>query len=192
MHLVNSDRRPHADLMRHLALIAILTASAHADPEPTRYSVGVSPALAALKGGGIEADLMPAGHVRFFVATFTLAIPKLFQRGNSDEGWTIRDTGGGVGAEYFVRSAGRGLFFGALAETQNHHDQRVGMSQNSLEVGVAAEIGYRWMPWRSLYITPRLLAVVPLYRTKERTLGGETLDEGPVRPVPLLYTGWQF
>ena len=66
------------------------------------------------------------------------------------------------------------------------------MSQNSLELGVAAEVGYRWMPWRSLYITPRLLAVVPLYYSKERTLGGETLDEAPVRPVPLIYTGWQF
>jgi hypothetical protein len=48
------------------------------------------------------------------------------------------------------------------------------------------------MPWKNLYVTPRLLAVVPLYRTKERTVAGESVDEGPVRPVPLLYAGWQF
>jgi hypothetical protein len=28
--------------------------------------------------------------------------------------------------------------------------------------------------------------------SKERTLAGETLDEAPVRPVPLLYSGWEF
>jgi len=181
--------------MRSTALLAacVLASStaAHADDD-TRVSVGVSPALAALKGGGIEADIMPPGHVRFFASVFTLAIPKLFLRDQSDEGWSIRDTGGGLGAEYFISSAGRGLFVGLLAETQNHHDERMDTSQNSLELGVAAEVGYRWMPWRNLYVTPRLLAVVPLYRTKERTVAGESVDEGPVRPVPLLYAGWQF
>jgi len=172
-------------------IIALATVStAHADDTP--YSVGVSPALAALKGGGIEADIMPISHLRLTASVFTLAIPKLFLRDNSDEGWTIRDAGGGLGAEYFLSSVGRGLFFGAIAETQNHHDERMDLSQNSLEIGVAAEVGYRWMPWRQLYITPRVLAVVPLYRTKERTLGGETVDEGPVRAVPLLYAGWEF
>jgi len=181
--------------MRHLALLAILTTTttaAHADPEPTRYSVGVSPALAALKGGGIDFDVRVRGHVRLFASTFTLALPRLFQRDNSDEGWTIRDIGAGAGATYFLRSTGRGLFVGALGVVQNHHDERMGLAQNSLELAVAAEVGYRWMPWRNLYVTPRLLAVVPLYSSKERTLGGETFDEGPVRPVPLLDTGWEF
>jgi len=187
--------------MRTLILAALVTMSSVAAAEPSdphsaysndwRLSAGISPALAVLKGGGVEVDAT-RGHTRFFVSTFTLRIPKLFQRENSDEGWTIRDTGGGIGAEYLFRGDGRGLFVGAVLEAQNHHDERVGMSQNSVELGVAAEVGYRWMPWRSLYITPRLLAVVPLYYTKERTLGGEKLDEAAVRPVPLLYTGWQF
>jgi hypothetical protein len=189
--------------MHNLAAITIAAALASSTPagaEPVataaetgwRFSVGVSPALALLKGGGIEVDVMPPGHLRFFASAFTLAIPKLFQRSNSDEGWTIRDTGAGVGIEYFLRATGRGVFFGAIIEVQNHHDERMGLSQDTLELGVAAEIGYRWMPWRNLYITPRLLAVVPLYQNNERTLGGETLDEAPVRPVPLVYAGWEF
>ena len=177
--------------MKQLILLAVLVlaAPAHAD---TKYSVGVSPALAALKGGGIEADIMPPGHIRFFASVFTLAIPKLFLRDNRDEGWEIRDTGAGVGAEYFLRADGRGFVVGAIVEVQNHHDERMGEEQASLEFGVAAAIGSRWMPWKNLYITPRLLAVVPLYNSKERMLGGEKLDEAPVRPVPLLYAGWQF
>jgi hypothetical protein len=180
--------------MRHLVLAAVITASSVAAAEPVedwRLSVGVSPALAILRGGGIEADVT-RGHARLFASVFTLRIPKLFLRDNADEGWSIRDTGAGLGAEYLLRGDGRGLFVGALLEAQNHHDERIGMAQNSLELGVAVDVGYRWMPWRSLYITPRLVAVLPLYYTRERMVGGEKLDEARIRAVPLLYTGWQF
>jgi hypothetical protein len=179
--------------MRNLIAISLLAIATPAFAESeTKVSAGVSPALVALKGFGIEADVMPAPHLRVFAAAFTLAIPKLFQRENSDEGWTIRDTGGGIGGEYFLRDDGRGFFFGAILEAQNHNDRRMGLSQNSLEIGVAAEAGYRWMATDHIYVTPRVLLVAPIYKTKERTLGGESVDEGPVRVVPLLYTGWQF
>lgn len=185
--------------MRHtIALLVLVLSTTVAAAEETtaesrwKFGVGVSPALALLKGGGIEVDAMPPGHFRFFASAFTLAIPEAFQRDNADEGWDIRDTGGGVGAEYFLRDDHEGWFVGLIAEMQNHRDERLGMSQSSLEFGLAPEVGYRWMPWRNLYITPRLLAVVPLYTTKEREIAGEKVDEGPVRPVPLLYAGWQF
>ena len=157
-----------------------------------RLSAGFSPALVLLQGFGLEADLMAPRHLRFFASAFTLAIPELFMRDDADEGWSIRDTGAGAGVQVALRPDGRGLFAGVLVETQNHHIERAGQSLDSLELGVAAEIGYRWMPWRGLYITPRLLAVVPLYMSKERELAGESIDEPPVRPVPLLYTGWEF
>jgi hypothetical protein len=155
-------------------------------------SAGVSPTLMLLKGIGVEVDFKAPEHFRLFASVFTLVIPELFQRDNADEGWSIRDTGGGAGIQYHLRADGRGLYVGALVESQNHHIERMGQSLDALEIGVAAEIGYRWMPWKGLYITPRLLAVVPLYMSKERTLAGETLDEAPVRPVPLLYSGWEF
>lgn len=157
-----------------------------------RVSAGFSPTLVLLQGIGLEADLMAPRHVRFFASVFTLAIPELFMRDDADEGWSIRDTGGGAGVQVALRADGRGLYLGALVETQNHHLERAGQSLDSLEVGVAGEVGYRWMPWRGLYVTPRILAVVPLYMSEERALAGESIEEPPVRLVPLLYTGWQF
>lgn len=178
--------------MRQFIMLAAVALSTPALAEDRwRFGVGVSPTLALLEGGGVEVDVMK-GHARYFASVFTLAIPKFIQRDNRDEGWTIRDTGGGIGAEYFFRDDGRGWFVGGIVEMQNHHDQRMGMSQSSLEFGIAPEVGYRFMPWKNVYITPRILAVVPLYMTKERELAGEKIDEAPVRPVPLLYAGWQF
>jgi len=178
--------------MRYLPVLVVFVSSvAHAEPE-TRFSVGTSPVFPALEGVGIEADVMPPGHLRYYAAAFTFALPSWLQRSNSDEGWTIRDSGGAVGADYFLDAAGRGVFFGLVAEVQNHHDDRMGMTENALEIGVAAELGYRWMPWRGLFVTPRLLAVVPVYMSRDRRLGNASFDEAPVRPVPLLSTGWQF
>lgn len=155
-------------------------------------SAGLSPTLMALKGIGFEVDVKGPRHLRLNASAYTLALPELFQNDNAGEGWTIRDTGGAAGAQVYLRADSRGFYVAALVESQNHHLERAGQSLDALEIGVAAELGYRFMPWKGLYITPRILAVIPLYMSKERTLAGETFDDPPVRPVPLLYVGWEL
>ena len=157
--------------------------------------VEASPTMLLLKGMGVEAGIKIHRHLELGLAAFTLAIPEAFQGDDADEGWDIRDTGAGLSARWFPRDDGHGLFLGGVVEAQNHALSRAGESMDSLEIGVAGQIGYQWFPidGSSFYIRPWLLVVAPLYYSKERELAGESLEEPlPVRFVPSIYTGFEL
>ncbi|HEU5056521.1 MAG TPA: hypothetical protein VFU21_08340 [Kofleriaceae bacterium] len=186
-----------------LALALAVTGSAAAAPggepaasvEAVTPHVEVSPPMLLLRGFGVEAGVKIRRRFEIGAALFTLTIPEAFQGDNKDEDWDIRDTGGGVMARWHLREDGRGLFLGAVLEAQNHALSRAGESMDSLELGVAGQVGYQWFPigGSSFYIRPSLLVVAPLYLSEERELAGETFEEPlPVRFVPLVYTGFEL
>jgi len=157
--------------------------------------IEASPPMLLLQGIGVEAGIKLRGHLELGAAAFTLVIPEAFQGDNKDEDWDIRDSGGGLSARWFHRDDGHGLFLGGTVELQNHHLERAGESMDSLEAGIAAQVGYQWFPvdGSGFYVRPWVLAVVPLWFSEERELAGESFEEPlPVRFVPSVYAGWEL
>ena len=185
-------------LILAIALSIWLTRPAHAGgetPEAVVTHIEASPPMLLLQGMGVEAGVKLRGHLELGAAAFTLVIPEAFQGDNKDEDWDIRDSGGGLSARWFHRADGHGLFLGGILELQNHHLERAGESMDSLEAGIAAQVGYQWFPvdGSGFYVRPWLLAVVPLWFSEERELAGETFEEQlPVRFVPSVYAGWEI
>jgi hypothetical protein len=160
-----------------------------------QVAAGTSATLPLLRGGGLEIAVQSPSRLRLVASAFTLRLPEAFHGDNKDEDWTRRDIGGGIAAQLFLRRDGAGFFLGGEIQLQVLRYRRAGEEIDVFETDLTAQLGYHWRPLgeRGLYVTPRLLAIIPIYESEEAEIAGETFDEPlPLRVVPALYAGWEF
>jgi hypothetical protein len=125
---------------------------------------------------------------------FTQALPDLLIPGNP--GWSRRDIGGNVSAQYFLQEDNRGLFGTAALQLQNLHYQRFGEELGLYELGVIAGVGYhiKPIPDNGLYISPGAFLVLPVYKTAQPTLDGQMFHESLsfLRLAAFVVVGWEL
>jgi hypothetical protein len=193
---------------RSLLVLAVVSRSgvpAAADPSgapasPTlRLSVEVDPAdYAVYDGWGIFVGVRPEGTApwRFRIGGGAATLPKAATETNDNNmGWRQRLEPVITLAAHRYFGAGRGGFFlgGVAGWSSLTFSAPGGGSVDVRNVFAGVDLGYRWFPSKriGLVVTPHIGAIVPIWKSSEPTVDGETYDLLPIIPLPQLLIGYE-
>ena len=186
---------------RLLALVPLLFARlARAEEPPTttpwRVVAEIDPLNYVLRSGWSATAFVrpgPLPHWRFGASMYAGDLPGFA----IEDGWEARiEPGFALHVHYFLSREARGWFFGGLVSLNRWRYTLVD-ARRSIDVdetSVMPAIGYQWFPFgRGLVIKPWLGVGIPVYATREPSIGDETHDRAiPVAPFVTVHLGYEF
>jgi hypothetical protein len=161
----------------------------------TRVGIEIGPEDLALGGYGLGAAITPAGsHWRFGSTAYRLELPKFVtELDSANKGWTATLTFGiDANVSYQLDASGKGWFFEGVVPYERYDYSIDGMTAHGADVSVVAGAGYKWMPYRGLYIRPLLAVALRVASTGSRTVDGKEFADPVAKPLPILHVGYEF